>query len=158
MRPRTGERALTLVDGEAEFWFALIKVLTITGLILLGIIIAAAPRYAPQPPSPYAPSGFGGSIGFYYWRQPGPFVQFDGVAGSLGRFLGFFSVLIQAAFSYIGTEITAIAAGEAKVRPGRVAHLTSPEPEAQHAESYPPCLRSYPALLPRRHRAYAAKT
>ena len=46
--------------------------------------------------------------------NPGPFVQIYGIAGSLGRFLGFFSVLIQAAFSYIGTEITAIAAGEAK--------------------------------------------
>ena len=34
--------------------------------------------------------------------------------GSEGRFLGFFAVLIQASFSYIGTEITAIAAGEAK--------------------------------------------
>ena len=99
---------------------------TVSDSAVLGIIIAAAPRFAPQPPSPYAPSGFGGSIGFYYWRNPGPLVQFDGVAGSLGRFLGFFSVLIQAAFSYIGTEITvsllgsqslirqAIAAGEAK--------------------------------------------
>ena len=34
--------------------------------------------------------------------------------GAIGRFAGFWSVLIQAAFSYIGTEITAIAAGEAK--------------------------------------------
>ena len=57
-------------------------------MILLGIIIAAAPRFAPQPPSPYAPTGFGGSIGFYYWRNPGALNQYLDVPGSLGRFLG----------------------------------------------------------------------
>ena len=88
--------------GEFEFWFASIKVLTITGLIILGIVIT---------------SGGGPdhhSIGFQYWRHPGPFTQFNGIPGSLGRFLGFWAVLTQAAFSYIGTEIVAIAAGEAK--------------------------------------------
>ncbi|KAI2679514.1 hypothetical protein CBS147355_3996 [Penicillium roqueforti] len=35
-----------------------------------------------------------------------------GIAGSKGRFLGFFSVLINAAFAFIGSEITAIAAAE----------------------------------------------
>jgi amino acid transporter len=34
------------------------------------------------------------------------------IAGAKGRFLGFFSVLINAAFAFIGTEITAIAAAE----------------------------------------------
>ena len=47
-------------------------------------------------------------------RNPGPLVQFDNIAGSLGRFLGFFSVLIQASYSFIGTEIVAITAGEAQ--------------------------------------------
>ncbi|WVW84490.1 hypothetical protein I302_106524 [Kwoniella bestiolae CBS 10118] len=90
------------VYGECEFWFASIKVLTITGLIILGIIITAGggPDHK--------------SIGFQYWRDPGPFVQYEGISGSLGRFLGFWAVLTQAAFSYIGTEIVAIAAGEAK--------------------------------------------
>ncbi|WWC95930.1 hypothetical protein V866_002797 [Kwoniella sp. B9012] len=90
------------VYGECEFWFASIKVLTITGLIILGIIITAGggPDHK--------------SIGFQYWRDPGPFVQYAGISGSLGRFLGFWAVLTQAAFSYIGTEIVAIAAGEAK--------------------------------------------
>lgn len=88
--------------GEAEFWFASIKVLTITGLIILGIIITSGggPNHE--------------SIGFKYWDSPGPFVQYAGIAGVTGRFLGFFAVLTQAAFSYIGTEIVAIAAGEAK--------------------------------------------
>ncbi|EIW73594.1 hypothetical protein TREMEDRAFT_26215 [Tremella mesenterica DSM 1558] len=92
----------TGVYGECEFWFASIKVITITGLIILGIIITSGggPDHR--------------SIGFQYWRHPGPFVQYDGIGGAKGRFLGFWAVLTQAAFSYIGTEIVAIAAGEAK--------------------------------------------
>ncbi|KAG2188409.1 hypothetical protein INT44_001162 [Umbelopsis vinacea] len=88
--------------GEAEFWFASIKVLTIIGLIILGIVIAAGggPNHI--------------ATGISYWQNPGPWVQYKGIPGALGRFLGFFAVLIQAAFSYIGTEIVAIAAGEAK--------------------------------------------
>ena len=53
-------------------------------------------------------------IGFRYWKNPGPFVNFNGIKGSTGHFLGWWSVLTQAGFSYIGTEIVAIAAGEAK--------------------------------------------
>jgi len=88
--------------GEAEFIFASIKVLTITGLIILGIILdlGGGPNHE--------------RLGFRYWKHPGPFVQFDNISGSKGRFLGFSQVLTQAAFSYIGTEIVAIAAGEAK--------------------------------------------
>ena len=41
-------------------------------------------------------------------------VQFAGISGAEGRFLGWWNVMTQAAFSYIGTEIVAIAAGEAK--------------------------------------------
>lgn len=47
-------------------------------------------------------------LGFRYWKNPGPFVQFDGISGSKGRFLGFSKVFTQAAFSYIGTEIVAV--------------------------------------------------
>ena len=88
--------------GECEFWFASIKVLTITGLIVLGIVITSGggPDHK--------------SIGFQYWRHPGPFTQYNDITGSKGRFLGFWAVLTQAAFSYIGTEIVAIAAGEAR--------------------------------------------
>ncbi|KAL8290295.1 hypothetical protein RQP46_003234 [Phenoliferia psychrophenolica] len=92
-----------------EFWFAIIKVLTIVGLIILGIIIDATPRFS----TPDA-AGNHHALGFKFWREPGPFVQYLGIQGTTGRFLGFWAVLIQAAFSYIGTEIVAIAAGEAK--------------------------------------------
>ncbi|KAH9004958.1 hypothetical protein EDB86DRAFT_2744629, partial [Lactarius hatsudake] len=39
---------------------------------------------------------------------------FDGIAGAKGRFLGWWVVQTQAAFSFTGTEIVVIAAGEAK--------------------------------------------
>ncbi|KAI8097199.1 amino acid permease [Halteromyces radiatus] len=87
--------------GEAEFWFASIKILTIMGLIILGIIIDAGGA----PPNHEV-------IGVRYWQDPGPWVQYEGIPGAFGRFLGYFSVLLNAAFSFIGTEIVAIAAGE----------------------------------------------
>ncbi|KAG8219965.1 amino acid permease [Butyriboletus roseoflavus] len=105
--------------GEAEFYFAWvishprlfpliipllssIKVLTISGLIILGIIIdlGGGPNHD--------------RIGFRYWKNPGAFVQFQGITGAKGRFLAWWSVLDNAAFSFIGTEIVAIAAGETK--------------------------------------------
>ncbi|KIK04264.1 hypothetical protein K443DRAFT_424867 [Laccaria amethystina LaAM-08-1] len=88
--------------GEAEFVFASIKVITITGLIILGIVLdlGGGPDHD--------------RLGFRYWKNPGPFVQYQGIQGAKGRFLGWWAVLTQAAFSFIGTEIVAIAAGEAK--------------------------------------------
>lgn len=45
-------------------------------------------------------------------RNPGPFVQFHGIDGAKGRFLGFYSVLINAAYAFIGTEILGMTAAE----------------------------------------------
>ncbi len=95
------------VYGEAEFWFASIKVITILGLIFVSIYIT----------SDGGPNGE--SIGFKYWNDPGPFVQFRGIEGTTGRFLGFFSVLTQASFSMIGAEMLALAAAECR-NPRRV--------------------------------------
>lgn len=92
--------------GEAEFWFSAIKVITIVGLIILGIILMAGggPNHD--------------AIGFRYWRNPGPFAQQSTgsgeIGGSWGQFLAFWSVLVQAAFSFIGTEIIATTLGEAE--------------------------------------------
>lgn len=102
--------------GEAEFIFASIKVVTITGLIvsppinkhflfdrhnfhtpqILGIVLdlGGGPDHA--------------RIGFRFWRNPGPFVQYLHIPGTKGRFLGFWKVLTQAAFSFFGTEIVAV--------------------------------------------------
>ena len=73
-----------------------IKVVTIVGLIILGIILdlGGGPNHD--------------RIGFRYWKDPGPFVQFDGISGAKGRFLGWSRVAIQAAFSYTGTEVVAV--------------------------------------------------
>jgi len=47
-------------------------------------------------------------IGFRYWKDPGPFVQYHNIPGTTGRFVGWWSVVSQAAFSFIGTEIVAV--------------------------------------------------
>ncbi|KAG6907866.1 hypothetical protein DXG01_007080 [Tephrocybe rancida] len=90
------------VYGEAEFVFASIKVITIVGLIILGIVLdlGGGPNHD--------------RIGFRYWKNPGAFAQFDGIPGAKGRFLAWWAVMTQAAFSFVGTEVVAIAAGEAK--------------------------------------------
>ncbi|KAI0779577.1 amino acid permease [Fomes fomentarius] len=88
--------------GEAEFIFSSIKVLTIIGLIILGIVLdlGGGPNHD--------------RIGFRYWKAPGPFVQYDNIAGAKGRFLGWVAVMTQAAFSFLGTELVAIAGAEVK--------------------------------------------
>ena len=82
--------------GEAEFIFSSIKVVTITGLIVLGIILdlGGGPDHD--------------RLGFRYWKHPGPFVQFDGIEGAKGRFLGWIAAMTQAAFAYTGTELVAV--------------------------------------------------
>ncbi|KAL3470396.1 amino acid permease/ SLC12A domain-containing protein [Aspergillus californicus] len=86
--------------GELEFWFSTIKVLTVVGFMIFGICINAG-------------VGREGYLGFRYWVDPGPFVAYDGVAPeSTAKFVGFWAVLISAAFSYQGTELVGIAAGE----------------------------------------------
>ncbi|GAA6030152.1 hypothetical protein JCM8097_009289 [Rhodosporidiobolus ruineniae] len=88
--------------GEMEFWFASIKVITIVGLIILGVVLMAGG----------GPSGE--VLGGKYWVDPGPFTQYLGIEGGLGRFLGYWTVLTQAAYSFIGSEVVALAAAEAK--------------------------------------------
>ena len=82
--------------GETEFIFASIKVITIIGLLILGIILdlGGGPNHD--------------RIGFRYWKNPGPFVQYEGFPGVKGRFLGWSTVMSQAAFSFIGTEVVAV--------------------------------------------------
>lgn len=87
----------TRAYGEAEFWFASIKIITIIGLIILSICIDLG-------------AGKQGRIGFRYWKNPGPFTQYHGIKGSLGQFLGCFSVLINASFSYIGKHLSSLLA------------------------------------------------
>jgi amino acid transporter len=88
--------------GEIEFWVASIKVIAILGFIIYSFIMVCG-------------AGITGPVGFRYWRNPGawgPGYLFPGTAK--GKFLGWFSSLINAAFTYQGTELTGVSAGESK--------------------------------------------
>ena len=89
------------IYGEAEFCFASIKIITIVGLLIFAFII-----------------DLGGGptrdrLGFRYWNNPGAMKAYI-ADGSKGRFLGLWSTLVNAAFSYGGVEMVAVAAGEAE--------------------------------------------
>ncbi|KAH7890981.1 amino acid permease/ SLC12A domain-containing protein [Phlebopus sp. FC_14] len=88
--------------GEAEFIFSMIKISLIIGLILVGLVIdlGGGPDHQRR--------------GFQYWKNPGPFAGAGLEPNHIGvdRFLGFLSVLVQAAFSYLGMELVVIAASE----------------------------------------------
>ena len=64
------------IFGEAEFWFASIKFITIMGLIIVGFTIMLGG----------SPNGQG-RLGFRYWQNPGAFKPYL-VEGSAGNFFG----------------------------------------------------------------------
>ncbi|KAF1986885.1 proline-specific permease [Aulographum hederae CBS 113979] len=90
------------IYGEAEFVFASIKIVTILGLLLMALVVdlGGGPNHD--------------RLGFRYWKKPwAPMLEKVGT-GDWGRFLGLFSTLINASFSYGGVEMVAVAAGEAE--------------------------------------------
>lgn len=88
--------------GEAEFWFASLKIIAIIGLIILGVVLF-----------------FGGGpnhdrLGFRYWEHPGAFKPYLVSNVNTGRFLAFWTALIKSGFSFIfSPELITTAAGEA---------------------------------------------
>ncbi|KAJ6502598.1 dicarbixylic amino acid permease [Mycena sanguinolenta] len=112
------------VFGEMEFWFSSIKVISLIGLLLMGIIIDLGGN--PQHDR----------IGFRYWRHPnGPMGHYllSVVKNEhLSIFLGFWATLTNALFAYIlsfhlvhptsnlicsleqGTELIGVTVGEAQ--------------------------------------------
>lgn len=87
--------------GEAEFWFASIKLITITGLIILGWVLffGGGPHQH-------------GVTGFRYWNHPGAFREYL-VSGSTGRFLAYWYAFVRAGFAFITSpELIALSAGE----------------------------------------------
>ncbi|ROW09870.1 hypothetical protein VPNG_06300 [Cytospora leucostoma] len=89
------------IFGEAEFWFASIKLLTIVGLIIVSLVIMCGG----------APDGE--AIGFWYWQKDGPMREYL-VPGNTGRFLAFWAAFAKAGFAFITSpELIALAAGEA---------------------------------------------
>lgn len=89
------------VFGEAEFFFGLLKLVTMVGLLILTLVIdlGGAPTHD--------------RLGFRYWEHPGAMHEYIGT-GNTGRFAGFFSTLITAAFAFGGSEGVIAAAGEAQ--------------------------------------------
>ncbi|KAJ5867485.1 hypothetical protein N7534_002038 [Penicillium rubens] len=90
------------VYGELEFAFSMMKILLIIGVNIMALVITCGggPDHK--------------TIGFEYWRNPGPFVQYLGVGGALGRFLGVWTSLNSALYAYSGIETITVAAGETK--------------------------------------------
>lgn len=92
--------------GELEFWMSGLKVVSLMGLILLGIIVdlGGNPKHD--------------RIGFRYWRQPngpmGSYLVHQVHNEQFAVFLGFWSTLTTALFAYIGSELVAVTAGEAQ--------------------------------------------
>ncbi|CAB4253952.1 similar to Saccharomyces cerevisiae YNL268W LYP1 Lysine permease [Maudiozyma barnettii] len=89
------------VYGEIEFWVAAVKVVAIVGYLIYALIIVCGGSHQ-------------GPIGFRYWRNPGPWGP--GIISddkNEARFLGWVASLINAAFTYQGTELVGITAGEA---------------------------------------------
>lgn len=87
--------------GELEFWLSSFKVIIIVGIIIFALVIACGGG-----PDGDAP-------GFRYWHNPGAFAELY-ADGALGKFLGFWSVMVNATFAYLGTELVGVTAGEAQ--------------------------------------------
>ncbi|KAF4637758.1 hypothetical protein G7Y89_g332 [Cudoniella acicularis] len=89
------------IYGEAEFVFASVKIITIVGLLIMAFIVdlGGGPNHD--------------RLGFRFWKHPGAMREYAST-GDTGRFLGLFNVLVNAAFSYGGVELVAVAAGEAE--------------------------------------------
>lgn len=87
------------VYGEVEFVFAILKILLVIGIIIMGLVIDLGG--VPGQPR----------IGFQYWNNPGPFVEYI-TRGSWGKFLGFWAVMNNAAYSFAGVESVSVAAAE----------------------------------------------
>lgn len=88
------------IYGEIEFWAASIKVIAVVGWIIYALCMVCG-------------AGQTGPVGFRYWRNPGPWGP--GILSSntnTARFLGWLSSLINAAFTFQGTELVGITAGE----------------------------------------------
>ncbi|KAJ5649847.1 uncharacterized protein N7484_003570 [Penicillium longicatenatum] len=91
------------VYGELEFGFSILKIMLVIGINIMALVITCGggPDHK--------------SIGFEYWKSPyGPFVQYLGIDGSLGRFLGFWTVFNNALYAYSGIENITVAAAETR--------------------------------------------
>jgi amino acid transporter len=89
--------------GEAEFWFASIKLITIIGLIIVGFVLMGGG----------GPNG--DALGFRYYKYQDGYGAFKEylVPGNTGKFLAFWTAFARAGFAFITSpELIAISAGE----------------------------------------------
>ncbi|KAH7325825.1 amino acid permease/ SLC12A domain-containing protein [Stachybotrys elegans] len=91
--------------GEFEFWLSSFKVVVILGIILFSLCIACGA-------GPHAD----GAPGFRSWSDPGAFKELAPLTGDVGRFAGFWAVMVNATFAYLGTELVGVTAAEAQSR------------------------------------------
>lgn len=84
--------------GELEFWLSGLKVIILTGVVLLSLVLACKGN---------------GTTGFGYWRNPGAFTEYLR-EGSLGRFLAVWNTMGISTFAYLSVEFLGVTAGEAK--------------------------------------------
>lgn len=91
--------------GESEFCVSSIKIFTIVGLIIVGIVIF-----------------FGGGpaqdhvLGFHYWKDPGAFNPHL-TTGSTGRFLAVWTAIIKSGFSFILVPETVTSCSAESINP-----------------------------------------
>ncbi|KJZ77272.1 hypothetical protein HIM_03593 [Hirsutella minnesotensis 3608] len=93
--------AYVRVFGEVEFAFALLKIALVVFLVVFGLVVDLG--------------GVSGvpALYFTYWADPGPFVEFV-ADGAWGRFLGYWSAMTGAVFSFAGVESIAMAGAETR--------------------------------------------
>lgn len=82
--------------GEAEYWLSFIKIITVFIFIIVAILVAAG-------------AVGGKTYGFSNWRDPGAFNNAEPYNNPFANLL---SVMLVVGFSYQGTEMVGIAAGE----------------------------------------------
>ncbi|CAK7896859.1 amino-acid permease GAP3 [[Candida] anglica] len=85
--------------GEIEFFSSILKVILVVGLMLFGLIAMCGGNPKKD------------AFGFQHWSEGGLFKAYL-VPGSTGKFLGWWNVLIYAAFSCGGPDLLAMVAGE----------------------------------------------
>lgn len=85
--------------AETEFYFALIKLIMVVGIIILCICLDLGAGPA------------GHMTGFQYWRNPGPAAEYL-VGGAAGRFCGYWSATIASLYSYANCEAISLLVAE----------------------------------------------
>lgn len=91
------------IYGELEFGFSMLKIMLVVGINVMALVITCGggPNHT--------------AIGFAYWNNPyGPMVQYLGIDGSLGQFLGFWTAFNNALYAYSGIENITVAAAETR--------------------------------------------